>query len=110
MVVGLSPPCAISQVARVSHIRELKQTKVFWFFFAKKNCLLSSVCRIDRAALVRVTLIATWYYAAFFNSPCASSDSAICTAFKAAPFRKLSLTHQNPSPFGTVGSRRSRLI
>jgi hypothetical protein len=33
----------------------------FWLFVAKKDRLLASVCRIDRAALARVTLIATWY-------------------------------------------------
>ena len=44
------------------------------------------------------------------SSPCATSVSAICTAFSAAPLRRLSDTHQNASPFSTVGSRRRRLI
>jgi len=40
---------------------------------------------------------------------CAISVSAICTAFNAAPFLRLSATHQNDSPCGTVGSLRIRL-
>jgi hypothetical protein len=40
---------------------------------------------------------------------CAISVSAICTAFNAAPFLRLSETHQNDSPCGTVGSLRIRL-
>ena len=48
--------------------------------------------------------------AAFFASnPCAIIASAICTAFSAAPLRRLSDTHQNASPFSTVGSLRRRL-
>ena len=48
--------------------------------------------------------------AAFFASiPIAISVSAICTAFSAAPLRRLSDTHQNDSPCGTVGSLRIRL-
>ena len=39
----------------------------------------------------------------------AAKISAICTAFSAAPFRRLSETTQRLSPFGTVGSRRMRL-
>ena len=35
--------------------------------------------------------------------------SAICTAFSAAPLRRLSETHQKASPLGTVGSILSRL-
>lgn len=31
---------------------------------------------------------------------CFASNSAICTAFVAAPLRRLSLTHQNVRPFG----------
>ena len=41
-------------------------------------------------------------------SPCSTSASAICTAFSAAPLRRLSETHQKARPFGTVGSRRRR--
>src|SRR5918995_1366825 len=35
-------------------------------------------------------------------SPRSTSASAICTAFKAAPLRRLSETHQKARPFGTV--------
>ena len=38
-----------------------------------------------------------------------ASSSAICTAFSAAPLRRLSLTHQKARPFSTVGSSRTRL-
>jgi hypothetical protein len=38
------------------------------------------------------------------------SVSAICTAFSAAPLRRLSLTHQRFSPFSTVESWRMRLM
>ena len=38
------------------------------------------------------------------------SSSAICTAFSAAPLRRLSETHQNESPFSMVGSVRMRLM
>ena len=49
-------------------------------------------------------------YAAFFTSRfIAIIVSAICTAFRAAPFRRLSDTHQNDRPFSTVGSLRMRL-
>ncbi len=49
-------------------------------------------------------------YAAFFTSRfIAIIVSAICTAFSAAPFRRLSETHQNDRPFATVGSLRMRL-
>jgi hypothetical protein len=41
----------------------LYKQEFFGSFLQKKNCLLSSVCRIDRAALAKVTLIATWYKA-----------------------------------------------
>ena len=41
-------------------------------------------------------------------SPRSTSASAICTAFRAAPLRRLSETHQKARPFGTVGSRRRR--
>ena len=41
-------------------------------------------------------------------SPCSTSASAICTAFSAAPLRRLSETHQKARPCGTVGSRRRR--
>ena len=41
-------------------------------------------------------------------SPCSTSASAICTALRAAPLRRLSDTHQKARPFGTVGSRRRR--
>jgi hypothetical protein len=44
----------------------LYKQEFFGSFLQRKNCLLSSVCRIDRAALARVTLIATWYKKAFF--------------------------------------------
>ena len=37
------------------------------------------------------------------------SSSAICTAFSAAPLRRLSDTHQSDRPFSTVGSSRTRL-
>ena len=47
--------------------------------------------------------------ASFASIPCAISVSAICTAFSAAPLRRLSDTHQNDSPCGTVGSLRMRL-
>ena len=48
--------------------------------------------------------------AAFFASrPWAISVSAICTAFSAAPLRRLSDTHQNDRPCATVGSLRMRL-
>ncbi len=57
-----------------------------------------------------VFFLPTYGYAACFSTSfCATSDSAICTAFNAAPLRKLSETHQKPRPFGTVGSRRMRL-
>ena len=36
------------------------------------------------------------------------SSSAICTAFSAAPLRRLSLTTQRERPFSTVGSSRIR--
>ena len=36
------------------------------------------------------------------------SSSAICTAFNAAPLRRLSETTQRCKPCGTVGSRRMR--
>src|SRR5690606_33100107 len=36
------------------------------------------------------------------------SNSAIWTAFSAAPFRRLSLTTQSERPFSTVGSSRTR--
>jgi hypothetical protein len=48
-------------------------------------------------------------HAAFASIRCAISVSAICTAFSAAPLRRLSDTHQNDSPFATVGSLRMRL-
>jgi Nucleotidyltransferase domain len=48
-------------------------------------------------------------YAAFASIRCAISVSAICTAFNAAPLRRLSDTHQNDNPFATVGSLRIRL-
>jgi hypothetical protein len=35
--------------------------KVFWFFFPKKNCLLSSIFRIGWSARVRPTLTAAFY-------------------------------------------------
>ena len=38
------------------------------------------------------------------------SNSAICTAFNAAPLRRLSLTHHRIRPLSTVGSSRTRLI
>ncbi len=38
------------------------------------------------------------------------STSAICTAFKAAPLRRLSETHQKVSPFSAVASSRMREI
>ncbi len=41
-------------------------------------------------------------------SPCPTSASAICTALRAAPLRRLSDTHQKARPLGTVGSRRRR--
>lgn len=47
--------------------------------------------------------------ACFASIPCATNVSAICTAFSAAPLRRLSDTHQNESPCGTVGSLRMRL-
>ena len=43
------------------------------------------------------------------SSFCATTVSAICTAFSAAPLRRLSDTHQNDSPCSTVGSLRMRL-
>src|SRR5271165_2143307 len=52
-------------------------------------------------------------YAAFafgFSQPRLASTSAICTAFSAAPFRRLSDTHQRLSPFSIVGSSRMRLM
>ena len=48
-------------------------------------------------------------HAAFASIRCAISVSAICTAFSAAPLRRLSETHQNDSPCATVGSLRMRL-
>ena len=48
-------------------------------------------------------------HAAFASIRCAISVSAICTAFSAAPLRRLSETHQNDSPCSTVGSLRMRL-
>ena len=48
--------------------------------------------------------------AAFFTSRfIAIIVSAICTAFSAAPLRRLSDTHQNDRPCSTVGSLRMRL-
>jgi hypothetical protein len=47
--------------------------------------------------------------ACFASIPCMISVSAICTAFRAAPLRRLSETHQNDSPCGMVGSLRIRL-
>lgn len=44
-----------------------------------------------------------------FSRFIATTVSAICTAFSAAPLRRLSDTHQNAMPFSTVGSRRMRL-
>jgi hypothetical protein len=49
-------------------------------------------------------------YAAFLTSRfIAIIVSAICTAFNAAPLRRLSDTHQNDRPCSTVGSLRMRL-
>ena len=39
---------------------------------------------------------------------CLINNSAICTAFVAAPLRRLSLTHQNARPFGQEMSSRMR--
>jgi hypothetical protein len=47
--------------------------------------------------------------ACFASIRCATSVSAICTAFSAAPLRRLSDTHQNEIPCATVGSLRIRL-
>src|ERR1051326_8511913 len=52
-------------------------------------------------------------YAAFFlalSSLRLIRTSAICTAFSAAPLRKLSETHHSTSPLSTVGSVRMRLM
>ena len=38
------------------------------------------------------------------------SSSAICTAFSAAPLRRLSDTHHSARPFSTVESSRTRLM
>lgn len=53
-----------------------------------------------------------WPYSAAIrlpSRPWAIMVSAICTAFSAAPLRRLSETHQKARPWGTVGSLRMRL-
>ena len=58
------------------------------------------------------------YRAGFHTTPNAQpflrcrrpSSSAICTAFSAAPLRRLSDTHHSVMPFSTVGSSRTRLM
>jgi hypothetical protein len=63
-----------------------------------------------RCSALRFPLCAGLGHAAFFaNRPWAISVSAICTAFSAAPLRRLSDTHQNDKPCSTVGSLRMRL-
>jgi len=49
-----------------------------------------------------------WRYAAFLSSLRLIRHSAICTAFNAAPLRKLSATIQSERPYSTVGSLRMR--
>ena len=72
----------------------------------------------DEGSPRRSTSVATYHpmgrrHAAFrfaLSQPRLTSTSAICTAFSAAPLRKLSETHHKTRPLSTVGSSRMREI
>jgi hypothetical protein len=84
---------------------------------ATRDC---SICRVPRNAGEGGPREAPWRglarrrpYAALafgFSQPRLARTSAICTAFSAAPFRRLSETHQRLRPFSIVGSSRMRLM
>ena len=73
---------------------------------------------LDARLMIRARGFAAVYegekiHAAFifgFSQPRLTSTSAICTAFSAAPLRKLSDTTQRLRPFSIVGSSRMRLM
>ena len=72
---------------------------------AEQDVLQNSGFGIDFPALARQHVQAAFLTSRF----CATRISAICTAFRAAPLRRLSDTHQKARPFGTVWSMRMRL-
>lgn len=53
-------------------------------------------------------ILCRFYSPLYFKLPTFSKYSAICTAFKAAPFLIWSLTVQNVKPFGLLISLRMR--
>jgi hypothetical protein len=66
------------------------------------------VTRKGRASKPALQLSANRRYAAFFSNPRLIRHSAICTALRAAPFRKLSETTHRLMPFSIVASSRIR--